>query len=103
MAVGIGMILTWGTLRLAAPRMPESWPFGLVETILMVALLLLTNAWVSLLFPSNWEHVIAKAGFGTTMGVLAWWWTTFLGALILTIALAAKSPGALTVPLGIYV
>ena len=61
-AIGIALILIWGILRIAAPRMPESWPFGLAETILTVGLLLLVNAWVLLLVPSNWEYTVRKAG-----------------------------------------
>ena len=103
MAIGAALILTWATLQMAAPRMPESWPFGLQETILTVGLLLLSNAWLLLLIPSNWENTILdKVGFATTIGVLAWWWTTLLGAVLLTIALAAMRPAAFTLPLGVY-
>jgi hypothetical protein len=88
---------------MAAPRMPESWPFGLQETLLTVGLLLLSNAWLLLLIPSNWENTILdKVGFATTIGVLACWWTTLLGAVLLTIALAAMRPAAFTLPLGVY-
>jgi hypothetical protein len=89
-------------LRMAAPRMPESWPFGLAETILTVGLLLLVNAWVLLLVPSNWEYTVRKLGFATAMGVLALWWIATLGALLWTIELAATRPSAITLPLGIY-
>jgi hypothetical protein len=82
--------------------MPENWPFGLAETTLTVGLLLLVNAWVLLLVPSNWESTVRKAGFATTMGVLALWWITVLGALLWTIELAATRPTAFTLPTGFY-
>jgi hypothetical protein len=100
--IGLALISTWGILRMAAPRMPESWPFGLVETILTVGLLLLINAWVLLLVPSNWEYTVRKAGFATTMGVLALWWFTVLVALLWIIELAATRPSAIMLPVGIY-
>jgi hypothetical protein len=71
--------------------------------ILTVGLLLLSNAWLVLLIPSNWENSIAsKMSFGTTMGILVWWWTTLLGGLIVVIALAAR-PVHFTFPMGTYV
>ena len=79
MTVGIAVILIWGVLRVAAPSLPQGWPFGLVETLLTIALLLLANAWVSLLFPSKWGYIVDKAGFATMIGVLAGWWITLLG------------------------
>jgi hypothetical protein len=74
---------------------------GLVETLLTVALLLLANAWVSLLSPSKWGYIVDKAGFARTMGFLAWWWVTLLGAVLVTIALAVR-PVAFPLPLGIF-
>jgi hypothetical protein len=99
--VGIAVILIWAVLQVAAPSMPQGWPFGLVETLLTVALLLLANAWVSLLFPSKWRYIVDKAGFATTIGVLAGWWITLLGAVLVTIALAVR-PVAFPLSIGIF-
>jgi hypothetical protein len=99
--VGIALISIWGVLRVAAPSTPQGWPFGIVETLLTVALLLLANAWVSLLSPSKWGYIVDKAGFARTMGFLAWWWVTLLGAVLVTIALAMR-PVAFPMPLGIF-
>ena len=51
--MGMFLAITWVILQMAAPRMPESWPFGLEETLLTIGLLLLTNACLLLLIPSN--------------------------------------------------
>jgi hypothetical protein len=102
MSIGVALGVTWASLELAAPWMPQSWPFGLAEMVLTVGLLLLSNAWLLLLIPSNWEHSIAsKVSFGTTMGILVWWWTALLGGLLVAIALAAW-PVHLTLPMGTY-
>jgi hypothetical protein len=101
-AIGIALILTWCILRVAAPRMPESWPFGFAETTLTAGLLLLLYSWVLLLVPSNWEHIVRKAGFAATMGVLAIWWVTTLVALLWTVELIATKPPVFALPIGIY-
>jgi hypothetical protein len=101
-AIGIALVLTWGILRMAAPLMPESWPFGFAETTLTIGLLLLINAWLLLFVPSNWEYAFRKTGFTTTMGVLALWWIAVLVALLWTIELAATRPSAITFPIGVY-
>jgi hypothetical protein len=103
MSIGVALGVTWAILELAAPWMPQSWPFGVAEMILTVGLLLLSNAWLVLLIPSNWENSIAsKMSFGTTMGILVWWWTTLLGGLIVVIVIAAR-PVHFTFPMGTYV
>jgi|SRR5262249_6679680 len=101
MTVGIAVILIWGVLRVAAPSLPQGWPFGLIEILLTIALLLLANAWVSLLFPSKWGYIVDKAGFATMIGVLAGWWITLLGAVLATIAIAVR-PVAIPLPIGIF-
>ena len=103
MMIGVAIVITWATLQIAAPRMPDAWPFGLEQTIITVGLLLLGYAWLLLLIPSNWEHTLLdKIGFSTTMSVLVLWWGTFLGALLVTIALVVMRPVAFSLPLGIY-
>ncbi len=102
MVIGVAIILTGATLQMAGPRMPESWPFGYEQAILTIGLLLLANAWLLLLLPRNWEHTILdKVSFAATIGVLTWWWTTFLGALLVTIAVTMR-PVALPLAIGVY-
>jgi len=62
--IGVGLATTWAVLELASPRMPQSWPFGLAQMSLTVGLLLLTNAWLLLIVPSDWENtVVGKLNF----------------------------------------
>lgn len=101
--IGVAVMLTWATLQMLGPRMPESWPFGFEQATVTVGVLLLANAWLLLLPPRNWEHsILDKASFAVTIGVLAWWWTTFLGALLVTIALLTMRPVALPLAIGVY-
>jgi hypothetical protein len=101
-SIGVALGITWMILEVAAPRMPQSWPFGFAEVVLTIGLLLLTNAWLLLLMPSKWENsAVGKVSFGATMGILVWWWTTFLGALILAIMMAV-APAPVNFPLGSY-
>jgi hypothetical protein len=99
---GVVLAITWVVLELAAPRMPQSWPFGLEEIILTAGLLLLTNAWILLLMPSNWQTIAQRLSFSTAMGLLACWWLIFLGGMLISIMLASSSPAGLTIPLGTY-
>ena len=89
LSMGVSLAITWVILQMAAPRMPESWPFGLEETLLTIGLLLLTHAWLLLLIPSNWEHsIFSKLRFAYSFAILALWWITLLSAILVTIGLA---------------
>lgn len=102
-SLGFALGITWAILLLLAPRMPQSWPFGLAPMGLTVALLLLTNAWLLLLMPSKWENgIIGRIGFSAAMGVMVWWWTTLVGTLLLAIVFAVQ-PEQRLLPLGAYV
>ena len=101
-SIGVALVITWAILELAEPRMPQAWPFGFQETILTLGLLLLTNAWLLLLIPSNWGNtIIGRVSFGTTTGILVWWWGTLLGAVLVAIAIAAR-PIQVALPFGTY-
>ncbi len=102
LSFGVALSITWAILLLAAPRMPQSWPFGLAQMGLTVALLLLTNAWLLLLPPSSWKNsIMDRIGFSATVGIMVWWWTTLVGALLLAIAFAVR-PAQLLIPIGTY-
>ena len=104
MFIGVALVLTWAALQFAAPSMPVSWPFGLEETLEKIGLLLLTNAWLLLLIPTDWERtILGKLRFATTFGVLALWWIALLGAVLVTIVLATSRPVQLNLPMGLNV
>src|SRR5260370_30987263 len=47
--VGLALIVLWGTFLFIAPAMPTSSPFGFMEMMSLIVLLLISNAWVLLL------------------------------------------------------
>ena len=78
--VGLALITLWGSFVYLAPLMPTNWPFGYVETIILILLLLISNAWVLLLVPRNWQKFgVISRSFWITMTFLAvWWGVTFI-------------------------
>ena len=91
-AIGFALALTWGFLLLAAPQMPSSAPFGVLPALLLICLLLLTNAWVRLMIPSEWKHTfIGKMKCKHAVGCLLVVWTILLGGQLFAIAKSATS------------
>jgi hypothetical protein len=81
-----------GFLLVAAPQMPSSAPFGVLPALLLICLLLLTNAWVRLMIPSEWRHTfIGKMKSKHAVGCLFVVWTILLGAQLFAIAKSATS------------
>lgn len=89
LSMGVSLAITWIILQMTASRMPDSWPFGLEQTLLTIGLLLLSNGWLLLLIPSNWEHsIFSKMRFAYSFAALALWWITLLSGILVTIGLA---------------
>jgi hypothetical protein len=73
--------------------MPTNWPFGYAELISLVLLLLISNAWVLLLVPRNWEKFGAiSRSFWITITFLAVWWGMIFTAAGWMFAKASESP-----------
>jgi hypothetical protein len=73
--------------------MPTNWPFGYVETIILILILLISNAWVLLLVPHNWEKFSAiSQSFSITMTLLVVWWGATFAATGWMLATASASP-----------
>jgi hypothetical protein len=95
--------MTWIVLQFATPRMPEAWPFGLEAALLTIALLLLTDAWLMLVRPTDWERsILTKLGFVSTWLILAVSWTVILGGLLLTIERVSSTKIQFHFPIGTY-
>jgi hypothetical protein len=93
--VVVGMILSamWLALPIAAPQMPTNLPFGFLEAVSMVVLLLLTNAWLILLLPRDWSVMGAwTKRFAATLMILVTWWTLMFGGTAWLLANAASPP-----------
>lgn len=77
MTIGLVLGLLWVAFLFAVPRMPTNSPFGFLEAVFLLMLLLLTNAWILLLLPRNWETLgIPMRRFSIA---LAPWWILALG------------------------
>ena len=90
MLVGLALSALWIALLFAVPHMPTNWPFGLLEGISILVLLLLSNAWILLLLPRAWDKFGPLANrFSVFMGALLLWWTLMFGGTVWMIAKAA--------------
>jgi hypothetical protein len=91
--IGVALIPLWGFFLFIAPSMPTNWPFGYAELISLVLLLLISNAWVLLLVPRNWEKLGAiSRSFWITITFLTIWWAVTLTAAGWMFAKASESP-----------
>ena len=77
--VGLALITLWGSFVYLAPLMATNWPFGYVEMIILILLLLISNAWVLLLVPRNWQKfgAISRSFWITMTFLVVWWGATF--------------------------
>ena len=90
LSIGIALIGAWVCLLVNSPAMPRSEPFGLTEVALTIALLMLTNAWVLLVIPVDWQHTfIGRMNFDRAVCFILLWWTILLGASTFAIVQSA--------------
>ena len=81
--VGLLLGLLWVVLLFAAPLMPTGWPFGLIEILSVVVLLLLSHAWILLILPSDWEALgVLTRRFEGAMAILVLWWVLALSGTV---------------------
>jgi hypothetical protein len=73
--IGVALTASWGSFFFIIPSLPTNWPFGYLEAVLLITLLLMSYAWLLLLVPRNWKVLggIAQS-FWLTMAVLVVWW-----------------------------
>jgi len=70
--------------------MPQSAPFGLAEVIFTIVLLLLTNAWVLLVIPLDWQHTfVGRMNFDRAVCFILVWWSILLGGSVFVIVQSA--------------
>ena len=97
--VGCALILLWGFYLFTAPSLPTNAPFGYLEAVFLILLLLFSHAWVLFLTPRSRPTRFAfSSSFWVTMTVLAVWW---LSALAATgwIMVRASTPPPRVIPL----
>jgi len=79
--VGIALLALWGTFLYIAPLMPTNFPFGYLETVSLLALLLLSYCWIAFLTPLNARRLRAYSpSFKLTFVFLTIWWVSMLMA-----------------------
>jgi hypothetical protein len=93
--VGLALIPLWGSFLFIAPSMQTNWPLGYLDVIFLIILLLISNAWVLLLVPRNWEKFGAiSRSFWITITFLVVWWGTIFTATGWMFVKASASPPA---------
>jgi len=98
LGVGVTLAAFWAVQQVAATAMPTNWPFGFLEATSVAVLLLLTNAWIVLLVPHDWQRLWGPvSSFAVTMAVLtAWWGFMFVGTALM---FATSTRERLSVPI----
>jgi len=83
--------------------MPTNAPFGYLEMISLIVLVLLSYAWVLLLAPRNWKKLSAfSQSFWLTISFLMIWWVSMFAATGWMFAKASALPPRPVLPLGVY-
>jgi len=101
--VGLALIALWGAFLFVAPSMPISLPFGLTKMMSLIVLLLMSNAWVLLLVPRNWEkRGAASQSFRLTITFLTVWWVSMFAATGWMFARVSASSPRYVLPLGVF-
>jgi hypothetical protein len=92
-AVGMTLSTLWLAQLIATPQMPTNSSFGFVEMVSIMALLLLTNAWLILVLPRDWNLLGALTErFLVTLMTLAVWWTLMFSGTAWLLAKASSVP-----------
>jgi hypothetical protein len=92
--VGVALIPLWGAFIFITPSVATKSSVGCnLNVIFIILLLLISNAWVLLLTPRNWERFGAiTRSFSVTITFLVVWWGATFTATGLMFAKASASP-----------
>jgi amino acid permease len=83
--------------------MPKNFPFGSLETISLIMLLLISNAWILLLVPRNWQKLGAfPQSFWLTMIFLMVWWVSVFAATGWLLANASEKAPSFDLQTGVF-
>lgn len=77
--VGLALIPLWGSFLLFAPSMRKDLAFGHLDAFFFIFLLWISDAWVLLLIPRNWQKfgAISRSFRVTITFLIVWWLATF--------------------------
>lgn len=97
--VGLALIPLWGTFLFVAPSMRTDWRFGHLDVIFFILLLWISDAWVLLLVPRNWQKFGAiSRSFWITIVFLTVWWGAVFAATEWMLAKVSTTPSGLSGP-----
>ena len=95
--VGLALIPLWVTFFCIASSIRTDWAYGHLGQFLFGLLLWISDAWVLLLVPRNWQTFgVISRSFWIVMAFLVVWWGTVFTATGWMLAKAS------TTPLGLY-
>jgi hypothetical protein len=102
--VGLAVISFWGFFLFIAPSLPTNAPFGYLEAVFLIMLLLISHAWVLFLTPRNSPKRAAfSSSFWVTMTVLAVGWLSTFAVTGWILVRASAPPPPRFIPLdGVY-
>jgi hypothetical protein len=99
---GLALIPLWTGFLFLLPEASKNWPFGFLT---LLALLLMSHAWVMLLVPRGWRSIGAFApSFQLTITFLASWWVLMFTATVWIFSKAASVTPAVhfVPPVGVF-
>jgi len=91
--VGLALMMLWGAFLSIVPTVQTKWSFGdELSVALVILLLLISNAWMLLLLPRNWEKFGALSrSFSIVITFLFLWWGVAFTATSWLFAVASAS------------
>jgi hypothetical protein len=96
---GFALLALWGSFLFLAPSMATNWPFGYLEVLSLIALLLLNDAWLLLITPRDWRWLgTFSRSFSVTIVFLFLWWASMITATGWLLAKASAAPPRISVP-----
>jgi hypothetical protein len=80
--VGLALIPLWASFLFFALAMRTNWQSGFFGVFFLTLLLLISNAWLLLLVPRNWQKfgAISRSFWITMTFLVVWWGLTFTAA-----------------------
>ena len=99
--IGLVLLSLWGTFLFTVPAIETKWPrYGVIAFVIL--LLFISNEWLLLLLPRNWEKFGALSrSFAIVVTFLAVWWGMTFTATGWLLAKASE-PRRIHTIIGIY-
>jgi hypothetical protein len=97
--VGLALIPLWAAFLYVYPSLRTDWASGHLHLFFFILLLWISNAWVLLLVPRNWQRFGAiSRSFWIVIVFLTVWWGTVFTATAWMFVKASTTPSGLSGP-----